>query len=398
MTATTRSIVIDARVNGLAGGHGLARSVVKLAEHLGPARPGFPVRVLVNPHRPQLFPLVALAERADLLPTGITLGAVHRCRELSQLLRRAGAAVLYVPYPTFTPWLRPCPMVVTIHDCIVESDLRFAGARWRQTGLRLATRAVLRRSAAVTAPTQASLADIRRFYPRAPRQVLIPNGVETGPFTQVSDGAVAAARERYGLPERFVLTVGAHRPHKNQGVLIRALADMPGQVGLVIVGWFDRSFPDPLPGLVDRLGLAARVRFVPEADEELLPAVYRAASVFAFPSLAEGYGLPMLEAMAAGVPVVASDLPVLAEVAGPGALLVPPEDPAAWAAALTRVLADSALAARLTGAGAAVAEAAGWERGGRALHDLLLEVASAGALTGPVPAASGWPATGTYGE
>ena len=119
---------------------------------------------------------------------------------------------------------------------------------------------------------------------------------------------MAAARARYQLPERFILAVGAHRPHKNHEVLVRALAAVPGDVGLVIVGYFDPSFRDPLPGLIAELGLESRVTLVPEVAEEWLPAVYRAASVFAFPSLAEGYGIPVLEAMAAGVPVVMSNI------------------------------------------------------------------------------------------
>ena len=105
----------------------------------------------------------------------------------------------------------------------------------------------------------------------------------------------------------------------------------------MIVGAVDPRFRDPLPSLITDLGLLSRVRLLPDVPDEWLPAVYRAASVFAFPSLAEGYGLPVLEAMAAGVPVVASDIPALAEVAGSGALLVPPRDVAGWASALAAV-------------------------------------------------------------
>jgi glycosyltransferase involved in cell wall biosynthesis len=133
---------------------------------------------------------------------------------------------------------------------------------------------------------RASLAEIRRHYPAVPNPTLVPNGVDVRPFGQVTAAAVAAARDRYQLPPVFILAVGAHRPHKNHEVLVRALA-----------------------------------------------AVFCAASVFAFPSLAEGYGLPVLEAMAAGVPVVMSDIEVLAEVAGPAALMVPPRDVGGWASA-----------------------------------------------------------------
>jgi glycosyltransferase involved in cell wall biosynthesis len=387
MASGRRSILIDARVNGLPGAHGIARSVMKLAAHMGQGDDGLILQVLVNPSRTQLFPLSELPAHAEVIGTGITLGAVHRCRELARLIRASGAAVLYSPYPTFTPIIRPCPLVVTIHDCTIERDLGFAGGWHRQAGLKLATRTVLRRAAATTAPSSASLAEIRQHYPSAPHPTLVPNGVDSGQFAGVSAAAVAAARDRYRLPERFILTVGAHRPHKNHGILVRALTALPADVSLVIVGYFDSSFPDPLPGLIAELGLASRVLLVPEVADELLPAVYRAASLFAFPSLAEGYGLPVLEAMAAGVPVVASDIPVLSEIAGRAAVLVRPGDAGGWARAMAEILADPAVSARLSAAGAAAAATVTWERGATALRGLLSAVAT-GSLARALPAAS----------
>ncbi|MGD0608615.1 MAG: glycosyltransferase family 1 protein [Streptosporangiaceae bacterium] len=375
MAGGRRSILIDARVNGFHGAHGLARSVMKLVAHMSEPADGLALRVLVNPGQPQIFPLSELPPYADVIGTDVTVGAVHRCRELAGLIRTLDAAVLYVPHPTFTPVVRPCPFVVTVHDCTIESDVGFAGGRLRQAGTRLVTGMVLRRAAAMTAPSRASLAEIRRRYPTAPNPTLVQNGVDVRPFGQVTAAAVAAARDRYQLPPVFILAVGAHRPHKNHEVLVRALASVPDHVGLVIVGYFDRSFHDPLPGLIAELGLESRVQLVPDVADEWLPAVFRAASVFAFPSLAEGYGLPVLEAMAAGVPVVMSDIEVLAEVAGPAALMVPPRDVASWAAALVAVLGDAALAGRLTDAGRAAAAAASWDRGALALGRLLSAVA-----------------------
>jgi glycosyltransferase involved in cell wall biosynthesis len=376
MAGARGSILIDARVNGLRGAHGIARSVLKLAAHMPQADDGLALRVLVNPGRPQLFPLSELPDHAELIETDITLGGVHRCWELARLIRAVRATVLYVPYPTFTPFIRPCPIVVTLHDCTIESDVGFAGGWHRQAGLKLATRLVLRRATAITAPSRASLAQIRQHYPSAPSPTLVSNGVDVRQFGVVPAGAVAAARDRYQLPEQFILTVGAHRPHKNHEILVRALAELPAHMSLVIVGLFDRSFPNPLPGLIAALGLESRVRLVPDVADELLPAVYRAAKVFAFPSLAEGYGLPALEAMASGVPVVASDIPALAEVTGSGALLVPPCDVTGWVRAITAILADPGICADLSAAGAAVAAGVSWERGATALRNLLSAVGS----------------------
>jgi glycosyltransferase involved in cell wall biosynthesis len=371
-----RSILIDARVNAVAGGHGLARSVMKLTAHMTEPEDGLALRVLVDSGRSQTFPLEELPAHADVIDTRITAYGLHRCRELAGLIRAVDAAVLHVPYPTFTPLIRPCPFVVTHHDCTIEADARFAGNRLRQAAMKTVTGQVLRRAAAVTAPSRASIADIARHYPSAPRAALVPNGVDVRQFGQVTADEVARARDRYRLPERFVLAVGAHRPHKNHEVLVRALAAVPENIALVLVGRPDPGFRDRLPDLIAALGLGSRVTLLPEVADGLLPAVYRAASVFAFPSLAEGYGLPVLEAMAAGVPVVLSDIPVLAEVSGGAALRVPPQDVAAWATALTAVLGDPALSRGLVAAGRAVAAASGWEHGASALLTLLSTVAS----------------------
>ncbi len=369
-------MVIDARVNAFPGAHGIARSVMKLVAHMSEPADGLALRVLVNDRREQLFPLSELPAYADVIGTGIAAGAVHRWWELAKLIRSADPAVLYIPYPPFTPIIRPCPFVVTIHDCTLESDVSFAENRARQAGVRLVTRMALRRAAAATAPSTASLDELLVHYPAAPMPTLVPNGVDIRQFRNVTAAAVSAARERYQLPENFVLTVGAHRPHKNHDILVRAIAGMPADVSLVIVGSRDPRFADPLPRLIAELGLESRVKLVPEVAEECLPAVYRAASVFAFPSLSEGFGMPVLEAMAAGVPVVMSEIRALAEIAGPAAVLIQPRDVAEWAAALTAVLGDAALASRLASAGVAMAAEASWERGASALGGLLSAVAA----------------------
>jgi len=375
MTSHRRSILIDARVNGLRGAHGLARSALKLTAHLGKSDDDLDLAVLINPARPQIYPLSELPAHAEVIETDIPLGAAHRCLELARLIKKANAAVMYVPYPTFTPLVRPCPVVMTLHDCTIENSLAFAGGWIRQTWLRTATSTALRVAAAITAPTRASLAEIRRHYPHAPHAALVPNGVDSWQFASVTEASVAAASERFRLPKRFVLTVGAHRPHKNHQTLVRALAQLPEHISLVIVGYFDRGFSDPLPGLIAELGLSARVMLLPQVPEELLPAVYRAASVFAFPSLAEGYGIPVLEAMAANVPVVMSDLPVLKEIAGTAALTVPPLDVTGWATAIGQLLGSPPLSASLTGAGQVVAADSTWERGADTLLGLLSDVA-----------------------
>src|SRR5262249_9816311 len=153
-------------------------------------------------------------------------------------------------------------------------------------------------------------------------------GVEPRFFlNELDDEAVRRAAERHGILPGSVLSVGALRHHKDQATLVRAVAALPADVVPRLV--LPRPRPERAPPrrpAVD-LGIAERVTFPGFVDDEELPAVYRAAACVALPSRAEGFDLPALEAMAAGVPVVAARAGAFPEIAGDAALLVPPGDP-----------------------------------------------------------------------
>jgi glycosyltransferase involved in cell wall biosynthesis len=225
----------------------------------------------------------------------------------------------------------------------------------------------LRRAARVIAVSDATRTELLARY-RLPsgRVAVIPEAASAA-FAPPAAAALATVRARYGLARPYVLFVGFLEPKKNLRTLLEAVARLRrrgawGGIELLIVGapgWG----ADPAPHL-DALGLQDTVRFlgpVPDAD---LPALYGGALAFAFPSLWEGFGLPVLEAMASGAPVVASNRGALPEVTAGAALLAEPA-PAPFAEALGTLLGDAALRERLRVAGLARAAEFSWERTAR---------------------------------
>jgi len=263
-----------------------------------------------------------------------------------------------------TPLAAACPTVVTVHDL---SFLRYPDAfrPFNRLYLSLATKLSTRRAARVIAVSESTRQDVIRLCGAPPERVIVvPNGV-TADFRPADPVAVAAFRRHQGLPPRFILFLGTLEPRKNLVRLIDAYAQWrrasDGVVKLLIAGgqgWFyERIFQR-----VNELGLTDDVLFpgfVPGAE---LPWFYRAAELFVYPSRFEGFGLPVLEAMACGTPTITSTAAALREVAGDAALLVDPEDTAGWAAAIGHVLSDPILAARLRDAGPRRAANFSWPR------------------------------------
>jgi glycosyltransferase involved in cell wall biosynthesis len=206
---------------------------------------------------------------------------------------------------------------------------------------------------------------IERMHAPAERIVVTPLAADPR-LARVTDPTVLdRARRRYRLPERFVLFLGAMEPRKNLLRLIEAWAALKPAVrretALVVAGaqgWLN----DSVRARVETLELADRVHLAGYVEDEDLAALYSLATVFAYPSLWEGFGLPVLEAMACGTPVLTSDISSLPEVAGAAAVLVPPTDVEAIADGLLRLLEDAALRADLTERGRRQAGSFSWER------------------------------------
>ncbi len=269
-----------------------------------------------------------------------------------------------------SPLIRPCPTVVTVHDLSFEL---FPKLFHNANGvyLRLLTRLSCRGAARIIAVSESTRADVARYYGvPGERIVTIAHGVSPN-FYPRSEAELAEFRRARGLPDPFVLFVGTLEPRKNLTVLIEAFGQVISQdtarscrLKLVLAGgkgwYYEQIF-----ATIERLGLKDRVvwaGYIPEGD---LPLWYNAADVFAFPSRYEGFGMPILEAMACGTPTVTSTASSLPQIAGDAALSVCPEDVGAWADALQRVLSSAALRQELRAQGIARAAQFTWEETAR---------------------------------
>ncbi|MFQ5946340.1 MAG: glycosyltransferase family 4 protein [Anaerolineae bacterium] len=261
---------------------------------------------------------------------------------LSRTLAAGGADVLYSPYIK-VPLLAPVPVVSTIHDLTFFLKPQYNGyseALLLNPPFRLFCKLVVRRAAAILVDSVTSARDVQRVLGPDPAKLRVIPLATSAAFRPKANGrADAAVWSRYGLTPGYILYVGGFWPHKNVPCLARAHATLPGRLRtshpLVMAGG---PVSEDLQRLVKEPGSAVRcVGVVPDPD---LPALYRGAALFAFPSGYEGFGLPVLEAMASGVPVLCSTAPALVELTGDAAFHADPEEPAAWERALLLLLED----------------------------------------------------------
>ncbi len=317
---------------------------------------------------------IALPPHAELC--SIPFPRLWTHARLSVELRRRPVDVLFVPAHV-VPLFAPGPVVVTIHDLGYRYEPE-AHPWHSRLYLEWSTRWSVRRATRVIAISETTRNDLLRFY-RVPEEKIrvIPHGVDPH-FTPQPLEAQHRARGRYGLRGPYVLYVGTIQPRKNLVRLVRAferLADHEPDLELVLAGsrgWL----AEPIEQAVATSRHSQRIRLLGYVPEDDLPALYSAAAVVTLPSLYEGFGLPALEAMACGVPVVASARGALPEIAGP-ALMVDPLDVDALAAALRQAL-DPGVQQQLVAAGLEHARRFRWEAAGRATLDVLEEAARVG--------------------
>jgi glycosyltransferase involved in cell wall biosynthesis len=281
--------------------------------------------------------------------------------------------LFHAPHYVLPP-LVPCKSVVTIHDCIHLMFPQYLPNRLALNYARTSIAMAARRATRVMTVSETSKRDIIKFFGTPAEKIdVIYNAYDERLGDAPGDEVISRVRERYQLQEDFILYAGNVKPHKNLERLIDAfhLVRQRGldHVKLVMIG-DDISKYAALRRAVHQHQLHKYVRFLGYMPEGTLAALYRLASVFVVPSLYEGFGLPPLEAMASGTPVVTSNVSSLPEVAGDAAVLVDPYDPAAIADGICRVLSDEALAADMRARGLARARQFSWETSVRRVREI----------------------------
>jgi glycosyltransferase involved in cell wall biosynthesis len=313
-------------------------------------------RTDVGDHEP-----VVLPRRSDV---------ARLLRDMAASARERNAQVVHSTYAA--PLLRDSASVLTVHDCSFVRHPEWFTLRDRLV-LNTGVRTSVRRAARVLVPSGHARDELCALLGvRRERVVVTPEGVDRrfAPLLEkaaAGDGAAAHVERiirHLGIHRPYVLAVGNLQPRKNLARLIEAWALLAADNAdrgrqLVVAGGF-RGRRDGATGLAIQLHIGDRVAFPGFVRDEDLPALYSGADLYVMPSLYEGFGLPVLEAMACGTPVACSNTTSLPEAAGGAAALFDPEDPAAIAAALRPLLADQALRAELRERGLERAARATW--------------------------------------
>ncbi|MCC7105604.1 MAG: glycosyltransferase family 4 protein [Chloroflexi bacterium] len=357
MTDARRRIVLDGRLADYAPG-GIAQYTQHLARAMA-SQLGTDRLTVLRAARPQ-----AAADYPPCLPTARSLTPPHhRLEQIVLPLEIARLAPSLVHSPDFIPsFHRRWRAVITVHDLaflrypehLMAQSRRYYGQIGRAA--READAII-----AVSTATKHDLVELLRVPPERISVVLESANPAFGPVEDAQQ--LEAARRHLGVTRPFVLFVGSLEPRKNLPLLLEAFRELRREhdLELALVGQRGWLYA-PIFQRLAELGLGPYVRHIDGLPAKMLPAVYSAAELLAFPSLYEGFGLPLLEAMACGCPVVASDRAAIPEVVGQAGLLVPADDAAALAAAIRTLLEQPDMRAAYIRRGLERARSFSWEK------------------------------------
>jgi glycosyltransferase involved in cell wall biosynthesis len=350
---------------------GIGTYIRNLLRHLGRLDRETEFVVLCRPEDREA--LAATGQNFRAVPESAANYSLSEQVRIPFALRREGVTLFHAPHYVLPPLVR-CRSVVTIHDCIHLMFPQYLPNRLALAYARTSIGLAARRATRVMTVSESSKRDILRFVDVEPERIdVIYNAYDERFEVEPREEDVVRVRERYQLHDEFVLYAGNVKPHKNLERLIEAFnlvrARGLDHLKLVLIG-DEISRYAALRRAVHHHQLHKYVRFLGYMPHETLAVMYRLAGVFVFPSLYEGFGLPPLEAMASGTPVVTSNVSSLPEVAADAAILVDPYDPGAIADGIERVLGDEGLRADLRRRGLARARQFSWEQSVRRVREI----------------------------
>ena len=285
---------------------------------------------------------LAVPKREGVTTVPLNISPFSLCQQwtIPCYLRQSKVDLYHAAY-YLMPYAPGTRTVVTFYDLIPLQFPHFSSLRARLF-FRLATRLALKTADRGITISAAVQQDYVRFFKTASEKLIAIPLAADPQFTPQSAKASKKVRDKYALPARFLLYVGSNKPHKNLTTLVRAYASLRDTgVPLVVAGTWLPSYGEPR-AVAGALHLDTSIRWLGPVPGEDLPKLYAAAQLFVFPSLAEGFGLPVIEAMPCGTPVACSRIPSLLEVAGEAAATFDPTDPASLADTLQLLLQDDA--------------------------------------------------------
>jgi glycosyltransferase involved in cell wall biosynthesis len=338
--AQTKKIAFDLR---RIKNPGIGRYMKCLVEALLAREPEHEYLLIMLPGTEEM--ITVSGQHAEKLSTKLKYYSIREQIELPKILRAHQVDLLHSPH-FMLPLRRTCPSVVTIHDVIYLACKQDLPSRLGRLYYRGMMAAAVRAADRIITDSEFSKQDImRRLHVRSSKiDVIYPAvGAEFQKITEA--GRLQRVRSKYGISGEYILYTGILKPRKNHAGLVRAFQHFLGAGGdaqLVIAGPTNQAETE-LRRLAEHLGVAARVVFTGFVEEPDLPALYSAARVYACPSLYEGFGFTVLEAMACGVPVVCSAETSLPEVAGDAALYADPRSPEQFGHALAQTWHDCGL-------------------------------------------------------
>ena len=317
-----------------------------------PQRPNFSHKVLSQ------FPLVGMPWREQV--------------QLRVQIAKDRIDLLHSPCLTAPLW-PDCPLVVTVHDMIWAFPEKFSNPRlwsirrklmgWYNSAV---SKQAIERASAIITVSQAAKESILEHIKLENTRIFVTHEAVKPAFRQVKDSQpINVIRHKYHLPSDFILAIGSPDPRKNISRLVQAYSLLPKDLRekyLLVIVWTHSLLAHEIADQAERSQLGNNIRFLQSVSDDDLILLYNAASLFAFPSLYEGFGLPPLEAMACGAPVVAANNSSIPEIVGDAAVLLDAQDVNAICNSMNRILTDNSLRTAMINKGIERAASFSWEK------------------------------------